>query len=718
MSKPSELSEDTAGEPRRSPWHDEDWRCDLARRWADQLLGTAYVPMARAEFERRLLDLVANISAALDDDADLDEVGRTVGTRLVELNATGEESLARSLRLLRDSLLEGRVDGVASRVLTLMVALAAGYTGADRDSTLAQQETLKRALLRSKVQTERQLHVSEQRFREMLLTTPVGVAICALDGGIVEVNPALLDTVGYSEEELTDRSVYDLFHPDEVGSVSEAFGQLASGERTQLRERRNLVRGDEDRAWTYVAVSVLRDADEQPQHLVVVVEDLRELSSLQDRLQHQALHDAMTGLPNRQYFRTRLEAALGNLPRGTVLTLYQLGLDGFQLINDGLGFDVGDTMVRAVASRLDELIADEVGLVARIGGTEFAILLKQTPETPDIGSFADRVNAELAEPIYVADHGIATTASMGITQGRVDDSDANELMWQADVALRHAENAGKRQWALFDPDRAPKERLEARLTAAMPGALELGEFEVRYRPLVSMSGGGVFAVEAQLFWQPEGSDPLGHDECLRLAERSGITLCLRDWLMRNAWEQLTAWHREGHELRLVTGLSPNQSCDPDLVAGLRFLVDEGGELDPSWLRVCMPTSALMSESGDAADNVTTLASMGVQTALHGFRASPQELRYLREVEVDAVRFCTDLVDAVHDNGAQGSVEARALESVVPLIHDTAVPIAVHGIDDAAQARWWTDLGCEIGSGSFYGEPVSAAEMTRVLTGDV
>lgn len=713
MSAVGGLSEGRSGGLRPPPWHDERLRTDLARRWAGQLLVGTYIPMSRPELEQRLVELLGNVAAALDGDADLDEVGRMVGTRLVAMNATGEQALARSLRLLRENLLDEQ-DGAATRVATLMTSLAAAYAGADKENTLAQQETIRHALLRSKSHAERELHVSEGRFRDMLHTMPVGVAICDLAGGFVEVNPALLDTVGYTEQELVGHTLYDLFDPDEVPAVAEALAELAAGSRDQLRERRNLVRADEARAWTYVAVSALRDADGRAERLVVVVEDLRELSSLQERLQHQALHDAMTGLPNRQYFGTRLEAALGNLPRGTVLTMYQLGLDGFELINDGLGFDVGDTMVRAVASRLEELIAGEVGMVARIGGTEFAILLKQTPDTPDIGSFAARINEELAEPIYVADHGVATSASIGVTQCVVDRGEATELMWQADVALRHAEIAGKRQWALFDQDRAPRERIDARLTAVMPGALELGEFEVQYQPLVSMSGDGLIAVEARLCWRPDGHEPLGHDECLRLAERSGITLSLRDWMVRTSCEQLVAWHRDGYEPRLVTGLSPNQSCDPDLVARLRWLLDGDLGLDPSWVRVCMPTSALMGESEDARDNVSTLSEMGVQTALHGFRASPEELRYLREVSVHAVRFSTDLVDTVHRDGAGESIEARALASMIPLIRDTGVPIAVDGVDDAAQARWWADLGCEIGSGTFYGAPMSAVDMTGLL----
>ncbi len=695
-------------------------RDDLARQWAERLSGTAYIPMARPDVEQRLLETLDLLADAVDGRRDADEAGRRVGTRLVDMHATGEESLSRSLELLRDNLLDVGSSGRVQQVLGVLAAVATGYAAAVRESTRAQQETLKRALLRSKTRTERQLEVSEQRFREMFLTTPVGVAICDLDGNFVEVNPALEDTVGYSGRELTDRTVYDLFHPDEVTAVADAFAELAAGSREPLRERRNLVRSDETHAWTYVAVSVLRDADGAPHHFVVMFEDLRELSSLQDRLRHQALHDPMTGLANRQYFRTRLESALVKLPRDAVVTMYHLGLDGFDLINDGLGYEVGDEMVGAVASRLSQLVENEDGMVARFGGTEFAVLLRQAPETPDIASFAALINEELSEPIYVADQGIATSASIGVTQCVVAEGRPAQLMWEADVALRHAEAAGKRQWALFDPDRAPRERVDARLTATMPGALELGEFEVLYQPLMSMTGGGLVAVEARLNWQPQGHEPLGHDECLRLAERSGITLSLRDWMLHTAWQQIGLWLDEGYEPRLIAGLSPNQSRDPDLVARLHGVIGggdasgDGAGPDVSRLRVCMPISALMGEGEEARDNVDTLAAMGVQTALHGFRASPEELWYLRELPVHAVQFSAELVGLVNGRESDDAPEVRAVSTMIPLMRDTGVPIAVAGIDSEAQERWWSSLGCEIGSGEAYRGALSAAEMTRML----
>ena len=669
--------------------------------------------MASSAIEEYLLELVEIVGDALDDPAAIDRAGHEVGWRLVKIHATGEDSLPISLELLREAVPADADTEPVRRVLALITSVAAGYAAADRERTFEQQETMKRALLRSKLQAERELELSEARFHEVFVSTPIGAAICDLGGKFVEVNPAFEETLGHSAHQLSSMTIHDLFHPEEAEYLTAAYAELAEGSSHRLRERRRLVRADGDQAWTFLAVSMLRDADGAPRHFVTLVEDISELHLLQERFQYQALHDVLTGLSNRQFFLTRLEAALVNLPQDAHLTLYHLSLDGFELINDGLGHEVGDKIVKAIARRLEQLTAGEDAMVARFGGTEFAILLVEGPETPAIPAFAALINQELSEPIYVGEHGIATSASIGVVRRLVADGNPSDMMWAADVALRRAEAAGTRQWALFDPDRAPQERTDAKLTAIMPGALELGEFEVLYRPHVSLADRRILGVEAQLSWEPEERGRLSHDQCLRLAERSGVTLSLRDWMLRSGWEWLGDWHRAGHRPQLVVALSPNQAQDPDLVATVRSVLTDGA-LDPKWMRLCMPMPAVMDESTDARDNVQVLTTMGVQTVLHDFRGCPQELYYLRELSVHAVQFADELVRLAHNHDPD-SPEVQAVARLIPSLHECGVPIVIRGLETQEQADWWSSMGCEIGVGTLYGTPASSADVPRLLS---
>jgi diguanylate cyclase (GGDEF)-like protein/PAS domain S-box-containing protein len=696
--------------------YDVGWRAEVARRWATQLSTASYIPLAREAVEQTLLELIDRVVGALDDPSIVDEVGRTVGSRLVDMHATGEDSLPLSLNLLREALVQHPGHDAVRRILALVTSIAAGYAAADRESTFVQQETLKKALLRSKLKADRELAASEARFGEVFTTTPIGVAICDLAGKFVQVNPAWEDTLGYQAGDLASMTIHDLFHPDDAEYLAAAYAELAEGGSSQrLGERKRLLRANGEEAWAYLAVSVLRGSDGAPRNFVTMVEDITELHLLQERFQYQALHDALTGLPNRQFFHTRLEAALANLPRDARVALYHLGLDGFELINDGLGYEIGDRVIKTVARRLEQLVEDEEAIVARFGGTEFAVLLWEQDTTPPVPKLTQLINELLAEPVYVGDHGIAASASVGVVQRVAADADAANMLWAADVALRRAEAAGKRQWALFDPDKAPEERVESKLAAVMPGGLELGEFDVVYRPLALIDSGKLTSLEAELRWETSGYGTLEHTDCLRLAERSGVTLSLRDWMLETAWSQLGEWHAAGHRVQLNLSLSPNQGQDPDLAAVVHRVLD-AGDVDPTWLRLCIPLEAISGDNEEARDNVRYLNSRGIKTSLHSFHGSPEELRLLRELPVDAVRLADELVEIVHTADSADVPEVQAIHGLVPLIRACGARLWVGQVDTEEQARIWRGMDCEVGAGALFGDPLLSFDVPDFLAG--
>ncbi|GAA4618807.1 putative bifunctional diguanylate cyclase/phosphodiesterase [Saccharopolyspora hordei] len=711
------MDEGTAAEPPGAlvpQRRDAEWRANVARRWAAQLSTASYIPLARATVEQVLTELVDRVVAALDEPSAVDEIGREVGARLVEMHATGESSLPLSLNLLRDELVGRFGDDEVHRMLRLVAAIAAGYAAADRESTFVQQETLKKALLRSKLKADRELAASEARFSEVFTTTPIGIAITDLEGKFVQVNPAWEYVLGYQESALTSMTIHDLFHPEDAEYLSAAYRELAEGGGAKrLSDRKRLLRANGEEAWAYLAVSVLRGSDGAPGNFVTMVEDITELHMLQARFRYQALHDVLTGLPNRQYFFTRLEAALVNFPRESWMTLYHLGLDGFEVINDGLGYEVGDILIKTVARRLEQLVEGEEALVARFGGTEFAILVWQQEKTPAVPEVVQGINDLLAEPVYIGGQGIAASASVGVVQRRVADAEASHMLWAADVALRRAEAAGKRQWALFDPDRAPEEQIESRLAAVMPGGLEQGEFDVVYRPLMRLDGSGLVALEAGLRWDTAEGTTLDHDECLRLAERSGVTLSLRDWMLKTAWKQLLEWHADGLEVQLSLPLSPNQGQDPDLAAMVHRILD-AGDLDPGRLRLCLPFAAISGDNEESRDNVRFLSNRGVRTSLHGFQGSPEELRLLRELPVDAVRLADELVAIVRDAEDPDVPEVQAVRNLVPLVRACGAELWVGGVRDEREAETWREMGCGVAAGPHFGDPVLSFDVPDTL----
>ncbi|MDQ3886742.1 MAG: diguanylate cyclase, partial [Actinomycetota bacterium] len=296
-----------------------------------------------------------------------------------------------------------------------------------------------------------------------------------------------------------------------------------------------------------LAASVLHDAEQASRYLATIVEDITDLHLLEDRLNHQALHDVQTGLPNRQYFVSHLEKVHGLLEPPAVLTLLHLDLDGFSAINDGLGHHFGDRLLDVVARRLESVVAGQQAMVARLGNDEYAVLLKPGDPIPDIGALAETINNELAEPVYLDKIGIAATASIGVVQRQAGDTEPFELLRDASATLRRLRGRGKRQWAMFDPSIDAADRATLRLAAVMPGALETGELQVDYQPVVALNSGRWMGVEAVLSWQHPQLGLLSQQRCRQVMEQTGVVHAAGQWLLHTAAGVARSWHRRRGE---------------------------------------------------------------------------------------------------------------------------------------------------------------------------
>jgi diguanylate cyclase (GGDEF)-like protein len=413
------------------------------------------------------------------------------------------------------------------------------------------------------------------------------------------------------------------------------------------------------------------------------------------------LHDVLTGLPNRQFFTTRLESVLRRADPDTGTTLYHLDLDAFSLITGGLGRKVGDLLLIAVAERLKLVVADEKAMVARFDGDEFAILVENTPTTPDVMTIIAMINDELSEPLYIDGHGVAATASIGVVHRPPRDMDPSELLRASDMTLRRAKSSGRRQWELFHPDQHSRDRQAFSLAAEMPGAWETGELGVVYQPLVRLADGEVVGVEAMMNWTHPDLGTLPAGRCLELAENTGLILLLGPWLLRTACEQVRWWHqRFGRDLPLSVNLTANQSSDADLVGEVGRIVKQTG-MRPDLLRLGMPVRALLASHGEAMDNLKLLAENGIGAVAVDFGGAPGDLVCVEDLPLRAVRIARWLVER---DKPDGSPVARSLAELSRLVHLTGTEVIVDGILTQAQADWWLAVGADTAQGELYAAP--------------
>ncbi|MET1073458.1 MAG: diguanylate cyclase [Umezawaea sp.] len=677
----------------------------LARKWGYVLSGADVIPLSTEDLERelraRLDDLCSILTGDPLDAAAVEEVGR----RVVALGYVGEEGLRRTAEVLGGglpALPEFQPPAAhADRIGRGIGALATGFLVAIRRTVLEQQERMQLSLLKAVRDAQWNLRESRARFDEVVTSSASGIAIVALDGRLIRVNSAILAILDRpADADLTGTTLFDLVHPDTVGKLRDAMAAVLEGGQDRVRQSQRLLRQDGDVARISMTASLLRDADGAPDHFVVVVEDGTELVLLQNELNRQALNDVLTGLPNRQFFNTHLESAVRRADPAHGVTLLHLDLDAFGLVRDSLGWRAGDRLLVHVARRLTSLLALEKAMVARFDGDEFGILVENTATTPDVATLAAAVNRELAEPVYVDGRGLALSASIGVARGGSRHQDHTELLRAAEQALRRARSERRGQWMLFDQDQDIADRSAHALAVGMPGAWERGEFAVRYRPVVRLSDGGVDGAEAVLRWERPG-DPVAHERCVELAEKTGFALPLGEWLLGTAAGQVQWWGRGGGVVpRLTVSLTAHQASDADLVSRVVRVLEKTG-LRADGLRVGVPVGVVAVP--EAADNLGVLAEMGVRTALHDFALGPDDLAAARHFGVGSVRVPGRLADLGTRTGAD---RASAL---IPVLRDSGVTVVVDGVTTPDQETWWREAGADLATGPRFGPDRSAAD---------
>ncbi|MFD9704963.1 putative bifunctional diguanylate cyclase/phosphodiesterase [Lentzea sp. NPDC059081] len=669
----------------------------MARKWSYLLSSVVVVALSREELDAELGDQLDALCAALHgetfDPAPFEEVGE----RLVALGYVNEPGLKRTVDVLGKGLLaldEFRgTDQLAVRVVGGIGALTCGFSAARARVILDQQESMQRSLLKATHDAQRDQRQSEAKFEGIAISSTNGILIVGLDGKVVWANDAIGEILGRRPEQGT--RIMELVAPNSVVVFREMMEKVL-GERDDFeREPMQLLRGEDDLAKVTLTVSLLRDGENKPSHVLVVADDDTELALLQGELRRQSLHDVLTGLPNRQFFTTHLETVLRRADPDLGVTVFHLDLDAFGLVCNSLGGRVGEKLLQHVARRLRALMSREQSMVARFDGDEFGIVVENSATTPDVATIMTAINADLAEPVFVDDHGLAVSVSAGVVERPSPDVEPTELLRMADLALRQAKKDQRGQWQLFHSNESTADRRDAALAVVMPGAWEQGDVGVCYQPVRVLATGELAGVEAVLHWDLS-------DRCAALADSTGLILPMGEWLIRIAAGQAQWWRQRGElDAQFGVRLTRHQSTDADLVSRVTKVLAETG-MPPERLTLSMPVGVL-GESG-AAENLGRLADRGVRIALDDFGLGPRDLVWLTELPVVSVLVPRDLV-------RRQDMRSAAL---IPAVHDLGVNLCVDGIETEDQAQWWAEAGADLAIGPRFGSPENAGDVLKNL----
>ncbi|WP_086663120.1 putative bifunctional diguanylate cyclase/phosphodiesterase [Lentzea kentuckyensis] len=669
----------------------------LARKWSYLLSSVVVVALNRDELDAELGGQLDALCAALHsepfDPAPFEEVGE----RLVALGYVNEPGLKRTVDVLGKGLLaleEFRsIDQLTVRVVGGIGALTCGFSVARGRSILDQQESMQRSLLKAARDAQWDQRQSEAKFAGIATSSTNGILIVGLDGKVVWANDAIGEIIGRRPEQ--GIRLMELIAPNSIVAFREMMEKVL-GERDDFeREPMQLLRGEDDLAKVTLTASLLRDGDDKASHVLVVVDDDTELSLLQGELRRQSLHDVLTGLPNRQFFTTHLETVLRRADPALGITVFHLDLDAFGLVCNSLGGHVGERLMQHVARRLRALTSRERAMVARFDGDEFGIVVENSATTPNIATMMATINTDLAEPIFVDDHGLSVSVSAGVVHQPSPDVEPTELLRMADLALRQAKKDQRGQWELFHGNQDAADRRDAALAVVMPGAWEQGDIGVTYQPVRVLATGELAGVEAVLHWDLS-------DRCAALADSTGLILPMGEWLIRIAAGQAQWWRQRGElDTQFGVRLTRHQSTDADLVSRVAKVIQETG-MPPERLTLTMPVNVL--NVAGAAENLSTLADTGIRIALDDFGLGPRDLAWLSELPIVSVAVPKDLVRRQDPRSA----------TLVEAVHDLGVNLCVDGIETAEQAKWWTEAGADLAIGAHFGSPLDAGEFLRNL----
>jgi len=542
----------------------------------------------------------------------------------------------------------------------------------------------------------------EALYRVTYEQAAIGISHLALDGTFLRANQRYCAMTGYSERELLSRRFQDLLLPEDRPSEPQMAQLLESG---SLKTESRQVRKDGRVIWAAAAVAAVRDRSGKPDYLVAMVQDITESRQAQDKLLHQAHYDTLTGLPNRVLLFDRIEQTLKQARRQPhTAGLLFVDLDRFKSVNDTLGHETGDFLLREAAARLTRSVRS-VDSVARVGSDEFVIVLGHIADAQNAALVAARVIAAMAGPFVVKGSEVFVTASIGIAIYPGDGDDCETLLRNADVAMTRAKEIGRNNAQFYNAAMNERAMGKLLLESDLRHALERGEFRLHFQPKARIADRLVTGFEALLRWEHAGEGLVSPAKFVPLLEESGMIVPVGEWVLRAACAQVAAWQNAGWSpVPVAVNVSAKQFLHLDLFGIVdRALSDYG--IDAALLEIEITESDAMLDPEHAMGVLHRLKDRGVLAAIDDFGTGYSSLGYLKRFPIHLLKLDRSFVTGLPDDADDASIS----RAVVAMAHGLGLKVIAEGVETEAQRSFLEANGCDLMQGYLFSRPLPANE---------
>jgi diguanylate cyclase (GGDEF)-like protein/PAS domain S-box-containing protein len=565
---------------------------------------------------------------------------------------------------------------------------------------------------RSLSSSRQALQDSETRWRKIFDQSPIGAAVATPQGQLLNVNETLCRLLDTPRDVLLTKRLDELMPTDEARINTEHIQQLLTGQNEHFSRESRCLNHQGEPLWVHLSMSLSHDSNGAPQHLLPIFQDIGATKEAQAQINFLAFHDALTGLPNRELAKDRLDHAIAYATRvNSGIGLLHLDLDHFQAINDSLGHPVGDALLKKVAAKLLECVRD-TDTVSRLGGDEFLIILANVVDPEIISSIAVKVQEKLASTFKIGEHELTTSVSIGIAVYPDDGKDFDMLLKKADTALYKAKEHGRNNHQFYTEQMNSEAVEYLKIRNGLRQALINDEFLLHYQPQINLADGRVVGVESLIRWRHPELGILQPGRFISIAEDSGLIVPIGDWVLKAACRQAVEWQRAGlPDIVVAVNLSAVQFRRGDIEKSVLQALSESG-LEPQFLELELTESILIQDADKALDTLHRLKAMGMKLSIDDFGTGYSSLSYLKRFNVDKLKIDQSFVRDMANNRN----DAAIVQAIIQMARSLNLQVIAEGVEDENLAALLHSQQCNEAQGYHYARPLAPAAFADYMKG--